>query len=43
MGTKVASAVSIFAGPNKGKRAIIIHHKDLENTEDIIKEINEIS
>jgi len=42
-GEKVASAVDIIAGPNKGKSAIIIHHKDLDNTLDILKEIYEIS
>jgi hypothetical protein len=42
-GQKVASAISIFAGPNKGKKAIMIHHKDLDNSIDIIKQIYEIN
>ena len=42
-GGKVASAVRIIAGPNKDKQAIIIHHKDLENSGEIIKNLYEIS
>lgn len=42
-GGKVASAISIVAGPNKGKKAIIVHHADLENTIEVIKNIYEIS
>lgn len=42
-GGKVASAISIVAGPNKGKKAIIVHHVDLDNTVEIIKNIYEIS
>jgi len=42
-GKKIASAVNIVDGPNKGKKGIIIHHKDLDNTLDIIKLIYEIN
>lgn len=42
-GDKVASAIKITAGPNKGKKAIIVHHVDLDNTVGIIKNIYEIS
>lgn len=42
-GDKAASIVSIIGGPNKGKKAVIVHHKDIENTADIIKGIYEIS
>lgn len=41
-GDKVASVVSIIAGPNKGKKAIIAHHKDLEDTAEIIKNLYEL-
>jgi len=42
-GEKIASAINIIEGPNKGKRGIIIHHKELDNTSEIIKLISEIS
>ncbi len=42
-GGKVASAVTINAGPNKGKKAIIVHHIDLDNTVEIVKNLFEIS
>jgi MoxR-like ATPase len=42
-GEKVASAIEIKDGPNKGKKAIVIHHKDLEDSAEIIKQIYEIS
>jgi cobaltochelatase CobS len=41
-GKKTASAIEITDGPNKGKKAIILHHKDLGDTEKIIKQIHEI-
>jgi hypothetical protein len=43
MGDKIASAVTIVNGPNKGKNAIILHHKDLDNSIEIIKNLFEIS
>jgi hypothetical protein len=42
-GGKVASAVNIISGPNKGKRAIIVHHADLDNTAEVTKSLYEIS
>jgi MoxR-like ATPase len=42
VGGKVASAIKIIGGPNKGKMAVIIHHKDVENSADIINSIYEI-
>ena len=42
-GGKVASVVGFTAGVNKGKKAIIIHHKDLEDTADIINSLYEIN
>jgi cobaltochelatase CobS len=42
-GDKVASAIKIIAGPNKGNKAVIIHHKDLEGSMEIIKSLYEIS
>lgn len=42
-GAKVASVISITAGPNKGKKAVVVHHGDLENTIEIIKNLYEIS
>ena len=42
-GKKTASAINIINGPNKGKKGIIIHHKDLEDTINIIKNIYEIN
>ena len=41
MGANVASVIKIIEGPNKNKRAIIIHHKGLNGTLEIIKNINE--
>ena len=41
-GDKLASAINIVAGPNKGKFAVILHHKELENTDKIIENIYEI-
>lgn len=42
VGEKVCSAVKIISGPNKGKMGFIAHHKDLENSADVIKSIYEI-
>ena len=42
-GDKIASAINIVSGPNKGKKAIICHHADLDNTLDIVKNLYEIS
>jgi len=42
-GAKIASVINIVAGPNKGNKAVIVHHKDLENTADVIKSVYEIS
>ena len=42
-GDKAASIVNIIGGPNKGKKAVIVHHKEIENTADIIKGIYELS
>lgn len=42
VGTKVASAVTIVAGPNKGKKAVIVHHKLIGKTADIIQNLYEI-
>ncbi|MBS3172687.1 AAA family ATPase [Candidatus Woesearchaeota archaeon] len=43
LGDRIASAVKIVNGPNKGKNAIILHHKDLDNSIEIIKNLFEIS
>lgn len=42
-GEKIASAIKIVSGPNKGKMGIIIHHEDLGNSMEIIKNISELS
>lgn len=42
-GSKVASAIRFVAGQNKNKMAVITHHKDLENSDEIIKNVYEIS
>lgn len=42
VGKKVASAISIVAGPNKGKKAVIVHHKMVGKTADIIQNLYEI-
>lgn len=42
-GAKVASVIHITGGPNKGKKAIMVHHKDLEDTADIIQNIYEVT
>ena len=42
VGSKMASAIKIIAGPNKGKFGFIMHHKDLDDTANIINSINEI-
>lgn len=41
-GKKAASVISITAGPNKGKQAVIVHHKMILKTADIIQNIHEI-
>ena len=40
-GNKVASAVTIIGGPNKGKKAIIVHHKYIGDTAKIINNLYE--
>jgi MoxR-like ATPase len=42
-GLKIASAIQIIAGPNKGKQAILVHHKDLDQSDKIIKNLYEIN
>jgi hypothetical protein len=42
-GAKVASAIKITAGANKGKFGIILHHEQLGNSMDIINNIFAIS
>jgi len=42
-GAKVASAIKFVAGQNKNKFAIITHHRDLENSDEIIKNLYELS
>jgi len=42
-GVKVASAIKIVDGPNKGYQGIMIHHKDLDKTLEITKIIYEIN
>ena len=42
VGSKMASAIKIIAGPNKGKFGFIMHHKDLDDTANIINSIQEI-
>ena len=42
-GAKVASAIKITAGPNKGKCGIILHHEELGNSIEILNNIFEIS
>lgn len=42
MGDKIASAIQMMSGANKGKKGFIMHHKDLDNTEEIIKSICEL-
>lgn len=42
VGSRIASAIKIIAGPNKGKCGFIMHHAELESTADIIKNIQEI-
>jgi hypothetical protein len=41
-GDKVASAIAITGGPNKGKKAIIVHHKLVGETAKIINSIYEV-
>lgn len=41
-GAKMGSAITITNGPNKGKMGFLMHHKDLDQTADIIKSIHEI-
>lgn len=43
VGVKVASIINITAGPNKGKQAVMVHHKELDNSHEIIKNLYEIS
>lgn len=43
MGDKIASAIRIIAGPNKGKMAVMPHHKALEDSDQIIKSILELT
>lgn len=42
-GDKLASVITITTGPNKDYRAVILHHKQLNESHTIIKEIYEIS
>lgn len=42
-GAKVASAIKIVSGPNKGKMGIIIHHPDLGNSMETLKNISKLS
>ena len=42
VGSKIASAIKIVAGPNKGKYGFCMHHAELDNTSEIVKSISEI-
>lgn len=42
MGQKAASVISFTAGTSKDKKAVLIHHKDLEDTIEVIKNIYQI-
>ena len=43
LGEKAGSIVTITGGPNKGKKAVILHHAELDNTLEIVKNIYELS
>ncbi len=42
VGSKIASAIKIINGPNKGKYGFCMHHADLDQTASIIQSISEI-
>ena len=42
VGSKIASAIKIIAGPNKGKYGFCMHHAELDSTSEIIKSMSEI-
>lgn len=43
LGDKVASMISFVAGSQKGKKAVIVHHVDVEDSIKILEELYEIS
>lgn len=42
-GAKIGCAIKILDGPNKGKKAILLHHPKLDKTGDIVKNISELN
>ena len=43
LGSKTASAITFTAGPSKGSHAVLIHHKDLNDSAKIVESLFEIA
>lgn len=42
VGGKAASAITFIAGPNQGKQAVMMHHKDIQDSAKIIENLYEL-